>query len=160
MTASDARLHLRYSAWASARILAAVTALPAEALTRDLSVSHESILKTLGHLQFADWIWYTRTVAPFDRPAETLESIETAWPDLAKKWITFADALTDADLTKIVHYKSMDGKPFENVMWQVILHVVNHATLHRGQIMAMLRQVGVKPPATDLLFYYRELQSQ
>ena len=40
--------------------------------------------------------------------------------------------------------------------WQIAVHVVNHATLHRGQIVGMLRQLGVKAPATDILFYYHE----
>jgi uncharacterized damage-inducible protein DinB len=50
----------------------------------------------------------------------------------------------------------MDGKPFETPVWQIVLHVVNHATLHRGQAMALLRQLGMKPPPTDLIFFYRE----
>ena len=40
--------------------------------------------------------------------------------------------------------------------WQIVMHVVNHGTLHRGQIVGMLRQLGVKPPATDIVFYYYE----
>jgi uncharacterized damage-inducible protein DinB len=44
-------------------------------------------------------------------------------------------------------------------VWQIVTHVVNHATLHRGQIVAMLRQLGAKPPATDILWYYRELKT-
>ena len=51
----------------------------------------------------------------------------------------------------------LDGTPFESSLKQVVLHVVNHATLHRGQVMGLFRQAGVKPPATDLIFYYREL---
>ena len=38
--------------------------------------------------------------------------------------------------------------------WQIVMHVVNHATLHRGQIVGMLRQLGVKPPTTDIVFHY------
>jgi uncharacterized damage-inducible protein DinB len=53
----------------------------------------------------------------------------------------------------------MDGTPFESPVWQIVSHVVNHATLHRGQVVAMLRQLGAKPPATDLIFYYRELKA-
>jgi len=41
---------------------------------------------------------------------------------------------------------------------EALTRKVNHATLHRGQVMSMLRQLGVKPPATDLIFYYRDLQ--
>ena len=41
-------------------------------------------------------------------------------------------------------------------IWQIVMHVVNHGTLHRGQIVGMLRQLGVKAPATDIVFYYYE----
>jgi uncharacterized damage-inducible protein DinB len=160
MTASDARLHLRYSAWASQRILAAASALLPEDLDRDLKVSHVSILRTVAHIQFADWVWYARAVAPMERPADTLDVIQTAWPDLLQKWIVFADSLTDEDMGRVIEYKSLDGKPMRSVLWQIVMHVVNHATLHRGQVMAMLRQVGVKPPNTDLISYYRELEAK
>jgi len=53
-----------------------------------------------------------------------------------------------------------DGSPGETPASQLVLHVVNHATLHRGQVVGMLRQLGVKPPNTDFFFYLRELQSQ
>ena len=39
----------------------------------------------------------------------------------------------------------------------LLLHVVNHATLHRGQVMGMIRQLGIAPPATDFLFFYRDV---
>jgi uncharacterized damage-inducible protein DinB len=52
-----------------------------------------------------------------------------------------------------------DGSPGETPASQLVLHVVNHATLHRGQVIGMLRQLGVKPPNTDLFFYLRELRS-
>ena len=79
--------------------------------------------------------------------------------DLLQKWISWADTLTDADIERVIEYKALDGKPLRTPLWQIILHVVNHATLHRGQAMAMLRQLGVKPPGTDLIYYYRELDS-
>ena len=115
-----------------------------------------SILRTLAHIQFADWIWYTHVAAPIERPADTLEVLQTSWPGIYRKWIEFADALSDADMERSVSYAGLDGTPRSSPLWQIVLHVVNHATLHRGQVMAMLRQVGVKPPSTDLIRYYRE----
>ena len=41
--------------------------------------------------------------------------------------------------------------------WQVVLHLVNHGSYHRGQVATMLRQAGIKPPGTDLISYYRTL---
>ena len=56
--------------------------------------------------------------------------------------------------------RAWKGDPFETPLWQIVLHVVNHATLHRGQVMAMLRQLGIPPPPTDLISYYRSLPSE
>ncbi len=84
------------------------------------------------------------------------ESMDQEWPELQRRWEEWAASLTDADLARVVPYKAMNGTPYETPVWQIVLHVVNHATLHRGQVMAMLRQLGVAPPPTDLIFYYRE----
>ena len=159
MTASEARVHLSYSAWASGKLLDAIRAISAEDAERDVKVSHRSLLQTLAHIQMADWVWYTRAVGPMERPGDALAVLEAAWPDLQRKWIQWAAALQDADLLQVVEYRSLDGSgPFRTPLWQIVLHVVNHATLHRGQAMAMLRQLGHKPPSTDLIFYYRELE--
>jgi uncharacterized damage-inducible protein DinB len=64
--------------------------------------------------------------------------------------------LSDTDLDRVVDYKSLKGDPFKNTVREIVMHVVNHATIHRGQVMGMLRQMGVAPPPTDLIFFYRE----
>jgi uncharacterized damage-inducible protein DinB len=38
--------------------------------------------------------------------------------------------------------------------WKILLHMVNHSTPHRGQVVGMLRQFGQQPPNTDLFSYY------
>ncbi len=56
-------------------------------------------------------------------------------------------------MERMVAYKYMDGTPGSTPLAQVVLHLVNHATLHRGQVVGMLRQLGVKPPGTDFISY-------
>jgi uncharacterized damage-inducible protein DinB len=160
MTASDARLHLRYSTWASRKVLDAARQLKPEDLARPVGISHNSILGTLAHIQFADWIWYTRVVEPIDKPEGTLEAIEKTWPEIHRRWEAWADSAADADLDRVLHYKAMDGRAYQSKVWQIVLHVVNHATLHRGQVVGMIRQLGVAPPGTDLMYYYRELDGE
>ena len=66
--------------------------------------------------------------------------------ELQQRWEDWAAALTDPDLTRVVDYKDHEGQRHMRLrVWQIVLHVVNHATLHRGQVMAMLRQLGVAP---------------
>ncbi len=161
MTAVEARLHLRYSGWASRKLVDAAGALSPDDRTRAMGVSHESVQKTLGHIYAADRAWYSRTVDP-STPVpplgqhHSMETLTGDWAELQKKWEAWADALSDGDLERVAEYKLRDGTAGRTPVWQIVMHVVNHGTLHRGQVVAMLRQLGAKPPATDLIFYYRD----
>ena len=162
MTAQEARQHLRYSGWASKKLLDACMVLPPEEQTKARSISHGTILGTLGHIYFADRIWYQRTVDPSTTmpPMAEMSSTDALtrdWPELQGKWELWADSLSDSDLERVAKYTFTDGRTGETPVSQILLHVVNHATLHRGQLVAMLRQIGLKPPATDFIFYLREL---
>lgn len=164
MTADEVRTHIGYSGWASARLLDAVLKLDDEKRYRELSVPNRDIACTLRHVMWADAIWLSRltddaAVVPElseDRPAH--ESMKAEWPELQRRWEAWAASLKDPDLTRVVAYKAMNGTPYETPVCQIAMHVVNHGTLHRGQVMAMLRQLGEAPPPTDLIFYYRELK--
>jgi uncharacterized damage-inducible protein DinB len=163
MTAAEARTHIRYSGWASRKVLDAALTLPAEDQFKPMGVSHESVLGTLRHIYWADRIWYKRTVEPdLEMPVTVSErpSVEVLtgdWQDLQKRWEAWADSLTDSDVSRIVSFKMSNGTPAEASAIHIVLHLVNHATLHRGQVVGMLRQLGVKPPGTDFFFYLREL---
>jgi uncharacterized damage-inducible protein DinB len=158
MTSAEARLHLRYSAWASRKLVEAVRVVPDGDFEKPVGVSHSSLLGTLAHIFWADWLWFTRVVEPMEKPGQTSEVLETAWPPLQDKWLTWADRASDAEINRVVEYKSiLDGQMARTPAWQIVLHVVNHATLHRGQVMGMLRQMGIAPPHTDLMNFYREL---
>ena len=162
MTSTEARTHIRYTGWASRRLLDAVGQLSEEQRSKPMQVSHESMQGTLGHIHFADRIWYSRTVdqsVPVPPMADlcTWEALTGDWQELQKKWETWADSLTDADMERVASYKFTDGRTGSTPVSQIVMHLVNHATLHRGQVVGMLRQVGVKPPATDFIFYLRDL---
>jgi len=132
--------------------------LPEGDVERPVGISHSSLLGTLAHILWADWLWFTRVVEPLETPGQTLKVLETVWPDLQDKWIVWAEHASDAEISRVVEYKSLlDGQKALTPAWQIVLHVVNHATLHRGQVMGMLRQMGIAPPHTDLMNFYREL---
>jgi len=154
MTADEIRTHLRYSGWASRKLLDATLKLDPEQQKRDLCSSHKGVLETLGHIHFADRIWLSRIHGEKFEPP--VEAIEIDWPRIQTQWERWSDSLQDSEVTRLVAYHDMKGNPYETPIWQICLHVVNHATLHRGQVMAMFRQLGVPPPATDLIYYYRE----
>ena len=65
----------------------------------------------------------------------------------------FFDTLTDDDLRREVSYRSIAGDPFTRAFQDLFAHVANHSTYHRGQLVTMLRQVGAKPPSTDMTVF-------
>ena len=157
MTPAEIRTHLRYSGWASQRLLDAAKKLNPDDLTRNTGVSHDSILGTLSHIHFADRIWYSRVVDP-NEPVirqSDLATLETEWPAIQRKWEAWAEGVQDADLGRMVPSKSPDGIVYEIAAEKAVLHLVNHDSLHRGQVMGMIRQLGIAPPPTDLMMYYR-----
>jgi uncharacterized damage-inducible protein DinB len=63
------------------------------------------------------------------------------------------EAASDLDLTEEILTILPDGEEFRVPRLQIILHVINHTSYHRGQIVTMLRAFGVQPPDTDLTGY-------
>jgi uncharacterized damage-inducible protein DinB len=149
--------HLDYSLWATSKLLDAASRLSPEQLTRDLHVSHTSILATLQHIYYADRTWLARLEGrqiDFADPAPgpNLEQLKEQWPPVLAGLRASVDA--EPNLDRDLTARRLNGDTFTVARWKVILHVVNHATLHRGQVMAMLRQLGHVPPATDLFYFY------
>lgn len=154
-------MHLAYTAWASRRLVDAVARLSPEELKRDFQTSDHSPLGTLVHVFAADRIWLARVTGaagqPFVSDADySLAVLQNDWPALYDKWQQFAGGITDQSARESVAYKDTQGNAFSRPLWQLILHVVNHGTHHRGQVSGFLRAMGHTPPPLDLTAYYRE----
>jgi uncharacterized damage-inducible protein DinB len=153
--------HLDYTAWASERLVAAAAQLtPAEAV-RDFGTSEKSVIGTLAHVYAADRVWLRRVKGEppagfIDDSDRDLAVLQTAWPELLGRWREF---LAAADPSARISYHDLKGNPYTTPLWQIVLHVVNHATHHRGQAAGMIRAMGHTPPPLDLIAYYRSLAS-
>jgi uncharacterized damage-inducible protein DinB len=155
------RNHLAYSAWASQRLLDAVAQIPSGELTRDFQTADRTVIGTLAHVFAADRIWLARvtgaTSGEFITDADRqLPVLQKDWPELHARWQQWAGQLTDESVRSIVEFKDTKGNPHRLLLWQIILHVVNHGTHHRGQVSGFLRTMGHTPPPLDLSFFYRE----
>jgi uncharacterized damage-inducible protein DinB len=153
--------HLRYHHWATEQILDQCIQQPAEQLVKNCKASFGSIYDTLVHLYQADAIWLDRLQA---RPTGALSDylapgctseLRDAWFAVQETMIGFAEQLSEDGWVNEMSYKTLAGIPYETPVWQMVLHVVNHGSHHRGQITGMLRQLGVKPVTLDLIGYYR-----
>jgi uncharacterized damage-inducible protein DinB len=161
-TAATLRTHLEYSAWATGRLLEAAATLTPDELTRDFNTADKSVLGSLVHIFAADRVWLARIqgtprVNFVDPEDHNLAFLASEWPVLGERWKEWAAGVTDESVTTEASYADLKGNPWTTPLWQIILHVVNHATHHRGQVSGFLRCMGHKPPALDLIAYYRAI---
>ena len=79
------------------------------------------------------------------------------WQPLERQIRTFIESLDSEGLSRVIEYKTMNGQPGTSAYWQMIVHVVNHGSYHRGQVATMLRQLGATPAqSTDMIAFFRE----
>jgi uncharacterized damage-inducible protein DinB len=162
ISADTLRLHIAYTTWATNRLLDAAARLTSEELTRDFGSSEKSVAGTLAHIHAADRVWLGRIqgVNPtlyVNEEDRDLVVLSRTWPGLLKQWETWAGALTDESVHDKIDYTNPRGNPDRTPQWQIVLHVVNHGTHHRGQVAGFLRAMGKTPPRLDLMAFYREL---
>jgi uncharacterized damage-inducible protein DinB len=160
VSAEVLRQHLGYTAWASDHLVRAVSQIPPHHLTHDFQTADRTILGTLVHTFGADRIWLKRILG--ESPAIFLTDddhrlivLQQEWPAVLAGWQDWARPLTDEQAAAILHLKDLKGNLYTYAVWQVVLHVVNHATHHRGQVSGFLRTLGHTPPQLDLTRYYR-----
>ena len=155
--------HFDYTLWATSKLLDAAGRLTPEEQTRDLQVSYHSVLGTLQHIYYADRVWLARleerTLAAFMDPAPGpgVAELKEHWPVVIKGLRDFVELAPVELFEQELHFRRLNGDSQHLTHWKVLLHIVNHATLHRGQVMAMIRQLGHVPPGTDYLFYHLHL---
>jgi len=148
--------HLAYNAWATSRLMRLIEQIPPEHLAHDFQTADRSILGTMVHVFGADRIWLRRVkgepVAAFLTDDDRcLATLQRDWPAVHEQW-----AVCVADPSRVVHYQDLKGNPYSSTLSEIVLHVVNHATHHRGQVAGFLRTLGHTPPPLDLIRYYRE----
>jgi uncharacterized damage-inducible protein DinB len=153
--------HLEFMKWADERFLAALFPLPTDKLQEYTGTSFKSMLGTLSHVYLAELVWLKRVqgfqdaqIADLRNPA-TLAILGESWPATHQDWIEWAHPLTLDDWLKPLKWRNSAGVESQLPHWQVVLHLVNHGSYHRGQIATMLRQSGIAPPGTDLVTFYR-----
>lgn len=148
-TGSTCVQHLTFMKWADELMLAAV------------AENAPTQIGTLQHIYLGEAVWFGRVQGQQDLLINHLEAppdigaLQQVWPKMHQDWLNWAKSVTDWDA--VVPHRNLKGDEFRMPAWQIVLHLVNHGSFHRGQIAAMLRGAGFAPPATDLIVYYRAL---
>ena len=162
MTLSEILNLFEYDGWATHRTFDAVSSLSEPKYLEGLRSSHGGIHGTLVHLYSADWIWLQRWKGA-SPPAHVeaseipnLDSLKKRWEQYHAERSLYLGKLTEEVLATSREYHDLKGNRQSEPLFQQMLHCVNHASYHRGQVVTMLRQQGGKPIGTDLIAFYRE----
>ncbi len=152
----------QYEHWANEKLLEIIMGLTEEQQQQEIKSSFSSIHKTCLHMWDASAIWWQRLqkkeeiVVPSLSFHPSMKDIENGLLKQNIDWLDWIKPLPEADLASIFSYKNMKGDAFQQPLKDIILHLNNHGTYHRGQLVTMLRQVGVeKIPQTDYILFSR-----
>ena len=153
-----------YSAWANRRLLEGCSALTADELGRDLRISHTSIIETLRHICDGEKVWLDCLATTADlgswrlpqgqAPELSLDNIQQQWPGLWERYRHWLENVSENSLSVEITVQLPGSVEPRFSRWQILRHVLEHSTFHRGQIVAMIRALGHKPPAINRMDYY------
>ncbi len=163
MNKHDITLLYKYNQWANAKILNAALQVTNDQFLASATFPHGGLRGTLVHTLFAEWIWRHRwegtspviRLKPEDFPS--LEALRTRWADEEKLMMAFVDNVTDDRLNSLFFYTTTKGEPHERILWQAMVHVVNHGTQHRSEAAALLTDFGHSPGDIDLIYFLSEM---
>lgn len=152
-----------YNIWANKRILDVLLAMPEEKQMAELPSSFTSLFKTVLHMLDAENIWWQRMKMnervniPSENFNGTLKDAADSLLQQSKLWEEWVSNASPLSIEHVFQYYNNKKEHFKIPVYQMLQHVFNHSTYHRGQLVNMLRQLGVdKIPATDFALWSRK----
>ena len=127
---------------------------------KELGTAPKAVMKRLSHIVAAEEIWYHR-IEPlgFDHlPVFDIQALDKLEPRLissAQRWLDLVDRTGEFEVA--IRYSNLSGRSFSNSLSDILIHLANHGTYHRGQMATLLRQQGFDPLPTDYIIFCREL---
>lgn len=154
-----------FGRWANDKICEAISQLDPGEFGREVGGSFGTVKGTLLHLYGAEWVWLERFHGRSPRAmpddglsAASLADVRAKWDPVQDALRSYAESMTPQTLAGKMSYTSFAGEPFTRVLSDALVHLVNHGTYHRGQIVTLLRQLGKSAPSTDYLRYLDALK--
>jgi uncharacterized damage-inducible protein DinB len=159
MNKQDIHMLYEYNRWANERILGAAAKISEAQFLAPTAFPHGGLRGTLVHILFAEWIWRLRwqgapsdfRLKPDDFP--TFASLKMHWLEEETRLMEFVAGLTEKQLKAEFDYISTEGNPHRRVLWEAMVHLVNHGTQHRTEAAAMLTEMGHSSGDIDLIVF-------
>jgi uncharacterized damage-inducible protein DinB len=151
-----------FNVWANHLLLTTVSQLSEEQQTVEVKSSFPSLYKTVLHMLDAESIWWQRLKLQekIDVPSQSfsgdMQALSTQLQQQDKLWHEWVAGANEHALQHEFIYYNSRKERFKQPVYQMLLHLFNHNTYHRGQLITMLRQLGVeKLPQTDFIVWSR-----
>jgi len=161
------RIMTRYSAWANQLIFEAASRLPAEEVIRPRTGPFKNIAHTLNHNYVIDQIFQAHLEgrphgfsARNTAEAPALGDLWAAQQVIDEWYISYSDSAGDSELEETIRFVFVGGGDGAMTRSDMILHVVNHTTYHRGFVTSCFYQIPVRPPTTDLPVFLRDAKPE
>jgi uncharacterized damage-inducible protein DinB len=151
-----------YHHWATDRVLDALATTSADQLERKWGGSFGSGRALLIHVVGVERLWcdrwrgYSAKALPDYPPSYSGKEFRAEWEKVKRDQRAFLDALTPKQLASDLEYVNIKGEQCTYPLADILTHVVNHGTYHRGQITHLLRDLGQSAPSTDYLIFADE----
>ena len=159
MTISDILDLYEYNRWASERTLDAAAQLGKDEYARESPGSFNSLRAIMEHILATEVVWLSRWEghslgeAPDYAGCVDVTSLMRIWKSYWTRQFRFLNALSDEDLSNAVAIRTRSGIETVQPLGETLVHVVNHATYHRGQAATLIRALGAAPQSTDYFTY-------
>lgn len=131
-------------------------------IVRRQDPAYAKALGIAAHVQLAREIWLGRLTGrplpppPDWFPALGLDALRAKGRAIDAAWKAFLATLSDDTLNTFCHYTSSEGDMYRSYVDDILTHVFNHATYHRGQIAPLVSQLGGERALTDFIALTRE----
>ena len=124
------------------------------------SITEGKELELFSHIFNAEIIWLKRVRGEKDFPGHmeihSTEECDVLMNNVNNDWVDFINSIEEEKLLTIIEYKNIKGEQWKSAVREIITHMINHSSYHRGQIALLIRQKGMKPLATDYIGYSRK----
>ena len=151
-----------YNIWANQRIIDVILSLPEEKQMAEISSSFNSLHRTLLHMWDAESMWWQRMkmhehcLRPSDNFKGVTRDAVNGLMSQSRLWEVWVAGVGDHMLDHVFQFQTNKREQVKMPIYQMLMHVFNHGTYHRGQLINMLRQLGVeKLPPTDFSVWVR-----
>ncbi len=154
-----------YNAWANQTLTDAILEMDEHTHQQIVKSSFPNLYATVLHMWDAESIWWQRMeghvqlLIPSKEFNPTMKEAVNGLLNQSGEWSNWMSRVTEEQLQRNFDYKNFKGEAFTSCVWQVVHHLFNHGTYHRGQLVTMMRELGVTViPSTDFIYWYRRIR--